>query len=305
MAGGNPWCKLARLESWNAQFPMGRLRKTMPSSNFHFITAALYALAFGIAWRDMRALQPTEQHAHTPSQPPYLYACLLAAVLLHAVALFSDLSGGEGLNIGFSHAVSLIAWLSVGAYSTIGRGNRLLTIAAIYLAPLALLSVLLPLWLPGQRVVHFGGLAFKAHVIVAVLAYALFTVAAIHALLMASLEKRLHAGDLPSVLQGMPPLLRMERLLFQLLFVAFALLTATVVSGIVFSEELFGRPFQFNHKTVFALFSWGIFAGLLAGHWRFGWRGLLAIRWTLAGFVLLMLSYVGSKFVLEVLLQRP
>jgi ABC-type uncharacterized transport system permease subunit len=277
----------------------------MPSSSFHFITAALYALAFGIAWRDIRVLRPNSSHANAPPQSALLFACLLAGIVLHAVTLFSDLFRGDGLNIGFSHAVSLIAWLAIGAYAIIGRGNRLLTVAAMYLAPLALIAVLLPLLLPGQRIVHFGGLAFKAHVVVAVLAYALFTVAAIHALLMASLEKRLHAGELPWGLQGMPPLLRLERLLFQLLFVAFALLTATVVSGIAFSEELFGRPFQLNHKTVFALLSWGIFAGLLAGHWRFGWRGLLAIRWTLAGFVLLLLSYVGSKFVLEIVLQRP
>ncbi len=279
----------------------------MLSSSFHFITAALYALAFGIAWSDARASRDPRSNAASGAvvQPPLLLPALVVALSMHAVALFSDLAGGEGLNIGFSHAVSLIAWLAICAYALIGRGNRLLCVAALYLAPLAMLSALLPLVLPGQRIVQFGGLAFKAHVVVAVLAYALFTVAALHALLMASLERRLHAGELPAALRGMPPLLRLERLLFQLLFVAFALLTATVLSGVVFSEELFGRPFQLNHKTVFAILSWMIFAGLLGGHWRFGWRGLLAIRWTLAGFVLLLLSYVGSKFVLEILLKRP
>ncbi|MBL8513633.1 MAG: cytochrome c biogenesis protein CcsA [Betaproteobacteria bacterium] len=234
-----------------------------------------------------------------------MFPLLNAAGALHALVLFSELFTGEGINIGFSHAVSLISLLSVVAYVAIGRGNRLIAVAALYLAPLASLAVLLPLVLPGQRVLQFGGLAFKAHIVAAMLAYALFTVSAIHALLMASLEKRLHAGDIPAVLQGMPPLLRMERLLFQLLFAAFVLLTATLISGVVFSEALFGKPFQFNHKTVFAVFSWVIFGGLLLGHWRFGWRGLLAIRWTLAGFVLLLLSYMGSKFVLEILLQRP
>lgn len=278
-------------------------RRAMLSSSVHFITAAMYAFAFGIAWQGMRVVHG--ELARGPRQPSLLFPALFVGVVCHAIALFADLLGGEGLNIGFSHAVSLIAWLSVCTYALIGRGNGLLSVAAIYLAPLAMLSVLLPLVLPGQRIVHFGGIAFKAHVVVAVLAYALFTVASMHALVMASLEKRLHAGELPYALRGMPPLLRLERLLFQLLLVAFALLTATVVSGVAFSEELFGRPFQLNHKTVFAFLSWMIFAGLLAGHWRFGWRGLLAIRWTLAGFVLLLLSYVGSKFVLEILLKRP
>ena len=96
----------------------------------------------------------------------------------------------------------------------------------------------------------------------------------------------------------------MEKLLFQLLGIAFLLLTATLLTGIFFSENLFGKAFQITYKTVFAAFSWVIFGGLLYGHWKFGWRGKLAMRWTLIGFVLLLLSYVGSKFVSEIILQR-
>ena len=139
---------------------------------------------------------------------------------------------------------------------------------------------------------------------VAILAYALYTVATLHALLMLFLEKHLHEGSLPSQLQGLPPLLRLEKLLFQLLSIAFLLLTATLLTGIFFSENLFGKAFQVTYKTVFAAFSWVIFGGLLFGHWQFGWRGKLAMRWTLIGFVLLLLSYVGSKFVSEIILQR-
>ena len=86
--------------------------------------------------------------------------------------------------------------------------------------------------------------------------------------------------------------------------VGFILLTATLVSGIFFSEQLFGRPLRFDHKTVFAIASWIVFAGLLLGRMVFGWRGRTALRWTLTGFAMLMLAYVGSHFVLEVLLQR-
>jgi ABC-type uncharacterized transport system permease subunit len=77
-----------------------------------------------------------------------------------------------------------------------------------------------------------------------------------------------------------------------------------LVTGIFFSESLFGKPFQVTYKTVFAAFSWLIFGGLLVGNHKFGWRGKLAVRWTLIGFVLLLLSYVGSKFVSEIILQR-
>jgi ABC-type uncharacterized transport system permease subunit len=102
----------------------------------------------------------------------------------------------------------------------------------------------------------------------------------------------------------LPPLLTLEALLFRMIAAAFVFLTLTLVTGIAFSETLFGRALRLDHKTVFALLSWLIFGLLLAGRWRYGWRGRTALRWTLSGFVLLMLAYVGSRFVLEVLLQR-
>ena len=96
----------------------------------------------------------------------------------------------------------------------------------------------------------------------------------------------------------------MEILLFRLIQVAFVLLTLTLMSGLMFSESLFGKAFVFNHKTVFALLSWAIFAALLVGRHLRGWRGKMALRWTLAGFATLLLAYIGSRFVLEVLLNR-
>src|SRR4029079_15060118 len=95
-----------------------------------------------------------------------------------------------------------------------------------------------------------------------------------------------------------------ENLLFRIIWAGFILLTLTLVSGVVFSEELFGRAAQFNHKTVFGVLSWIVFALLLGGRFIYGWRGRIAVRWTLAGFLMLVLAYVGSKFVLEVILGR-
>lgn len=276
----------------------------MPSFDVHFTTAALYALTALVAW--LPAVSPANTTA--PFAPAgrvaLLRAAFAVALLSHGAALGYSLFGGDGLNIGFSHAVSLIIWLVMGAYFLIGIDNQLLRLAALYLAPIAVAAALLPAILPAQRIVHYAGFAFKLHFVVAILAYALFTVAALHALLMLFLEKRLHQGAVPRELQGMPPLLRIERLLFQLLGAAFLLLTVTLASGVFFSEALFGKAFQLTYKTVFALFSWLIFGGLLFGHWKFGWRGRLAVRWTLIGFLLLLLSYVGSKFVLEIVLRR-
>ena len=145
---------------------------------------------------------------------------------------------------------------------------------------------------------------FRLHLALAMIAYGMFTIAALHALLMTLMERRLHGGTIVGPLAALPPLLTMERLLFRVILAGFAFLTLTLLTGIVFSETLFGRAMKFDHKTVFAVVSWFIFAALLAGRYFYGWRGRIALRWTLAGFVALLLAYVGSRFVLEVILRR-
>ena len=96
----------------------------------------------------------------------------------------------------------------------------------------------------------------------------------------------------------------MESVLFRMIGSAFLLLTVTLISGLLFSEQIFGKALVFDHKTVFAFASWMIFAALLVGRHRYGWRGRIALRWTLAGFLLLILAYIGSRFVSEVVLGR-
>lgn len=105
-------------------------------------------------------------------------------------------------------------------------------------------------------------------------------------------------------LDELPPLLVLERLLFRLIAIGWVLLTLTLVSGFVFSEEIFGRAVRFEHKTLLALVAWGVFATLLLGRWLRGWRGRLALRMTFGGFAVLLLAYAGTRFVLEVLLGR-
>ena len=119
-----------------------------------------------------------------------------------------------------------------------------------------------------------------------------------------SVEKRLQAGHAHPLDDALPPLLTLERFLFRLIGVAFILLTLTVASGTLFSEELFHQPFKFTYKVVFSLMAWVVFGGLLLGRQRYGWRGRVALRWILVGSAMLLIAYVGSKFVLEVLLGR-
>jgi ABC-type uncharacterized transport system permease subunit len=158
---------------------------------------------------------------------------------------------------------------------------------------------------PARALPNTNLTAFKFHLLIAMLAYSLFTIASLHVLLMTLMERRLHDAALTQVLQKMPPLLTMEALLFRIIWAGFILLTLTLASGVIFSEELFGKAAPFNHKTVFGVISWMIFAALLGGRHVYGWRGRIAVRWTLAGFVTLVLAYIGTRFVLEVILGRP
>ena len=165
---------------------------------------------------------------------------------------------------------------------------------------LTIASVLLPAphWLP-----YSTDIVAAAHLVVALLAFALFSIAAVQAAAMLALQQDLHRG-LASTAGTMPPVLTLERWLFALIAIAFALLTATLASGVIFSEALFGKPVQFNHKTLFSGLAWLLFGILLAGRWRWGWRGRQALRWVVTGSVLLLIGYAGSKFVLEVVLGR-
>ena len=146
--------------------------------------------------------------------------------------------------------------------------------------------------------------AFRLHLVISLLAYSLFTIASLQALMMALLERRLAPRPAAAFLHRCRPLLTMERLLFRIIAMGFLLLTLTLGSGMLFSEELFGQPLKFTHKVVFGILAWCIFAALAdRAPDCYGWRGPLALRWTLAGFLALVLAYIGSKFVLEVILH--
>jgi len=47
-----------------------------------------------------------------------------------------------------------------------------------------------------------------------------------------------------------------------------------------------------------------VFAVLLAGRYLYGWRGRVATRWVLTGFIMVVLAGIGRRFVLEVILGR-
>lgn len=273
----------------------------MRDSALYFSTAACWLALAALAWRAARGAIATAAGGAFRAEG----VLLPVALVLHGMLVYNGVMTDEGLNLGVSNSVSLIVWLTVAVYWLASLAvPGLASIQGLW-APVALLAVLLQAFLPARYIVHYGGdPLFTLHFAIAMLAYSLFIVATMHAVVMLAEQKWLHRGILPPFLRSLPPLLEMEALLFRILFAAFVLLTLTVVSGVFFSEQLFKRPFQVTHKTVFGIISWVIFGGLLAGRYFYGWRGKRAVYWTLGGFMALLLSYIGAKFVLEIILHR-
>jgi ABC-type uncharacterized transport system permease subunit len=237
-------------------------------------------------------------------KPRTLHALIALPLTLHTLLLYRSVFSAEGMYLGVGDSISVIVWLTVLIYWLGGFFYRLEGLE-VFIGAAAAVLVWMPLALPSVRpLAHTDAPFFRTHLLIGLLAYSLFMIASLQALLMAVLERGLHGGKLPAFLESLPPLLTMERILFELIALGFVLLTLTLGSGMLFSEELFGQPFRVNQKFVFAIMSWCIFAALLAGRRIYGWRGRVALRWTLAGFVVLIVAYIGSKFVLEIMVAR-
>ena len=282
----------------------------MPDIVIHVVASALYAALalhfWNTRWRAGTLAAPAGEGLRTGLRS-WERSAILLPLALHGGLLYAELFARSELRFGFAYALSAMLWLTVLFYWLESFVYDLDAMQPPALA-LAALSVPLPALFPGSAAAgaYAASLAFRLHLVLAMLAYSLFTIAILHAVLMAVAERQLHRkqGSGGAGFGALPPLLTLERLLFRLIGAAFLLLTLTLATGIAFSETLFGRALRFDHKTVFAVLSWLTFGGLLAGRWLHGWRGRTALRWTLSGFVLLILAYIGSRFVLEVILAR-
>ncbi len=239
---------------------------------------------------------------------------MLVALALHAGALYAAIFGAAGWRFGFAPILSATLWIGVLVLWVEALSVRVEALRSVVL-PVAAVALLLPLFFPGFELgAQAARPLFLPHLLVGTLAYGVLAMAALHALLMTAAERALHGGarDAGSAslspfsrfLEDLPPLLVLERILFRFIALGFALLTLTAFSGVLFSEEIFGKPLRLDHKTVFTLIAWAVFGVLLLGRRIRGWRGRTALRLTFGGFALLLLAYVGSRLVLEVILHR-
>jgi ABC-type uncharacterized transport system permease subunit len=271
-----------------------------------WLPSALYLLL--LVFLSLRSKQKIESATFTA----LIQAAIFVILVIHGIALHDSVFTSQGFVFGFAQDLSLIAWVGLAFY---WFQSWFLPIASLRWLVLcfALVCSVLPMIFSGTLIspTAVSDPWFKGHFIVATIAVGLLSLAAMHAILMSVQDRALHRqlAIIPNSrighwLEDLPPLMTMESLLFNLLYVGFALLSLTVFSGLLFSQTLFGKPLVFDHKTIFALISWFLFAGLLVARWRVGLRGRVAVRWVLSAYTALLLAYVGSRFVLEVILQR-
>ncbi len=225
----------------------------------------------------------------------------LLAIALHATVLAFNMFTPQGINFGFFNAVSLLSWLIALILLTAALTKPVENLGIVIL-PLAALAISLVLVFPSEHyITEAGKTQIGAHILISIIAYSLLSIAAVQAVLLAIQDRHLHNKHPGGFIRTLPPLQTMETLLFQMIGLGFLLYSLSLISGALFIENMFAQ--HLAHKTVFSITAWTVFAILLWGRWQHGWRGKKAIRWTLGGFTAVLLAYLGSKLVLEVVLK--
>ncbi|MGY0611352.1 MULTISPECIES: cytochrome C assembly family protein [unclassified Luteimonas] len=222
------------------------------------------------------------------------------AILAHALEHVLAWRGLGGADMHFFAAISLVTLGMAALTTAVGARGRTASLGVVVfpLAALALLGNHLHGHLPPEPL----DWRLQFHAWLALLAYATLAVAALLAGMLWLQDRALSRREIHRWLRALPPLVELETLLFRTIGTGFVLLAMTLLTGVLFVENLFAQ--HLAHKTVLSVLSWLVFGVLLLGRWRFGWRGRKAVHWTLAAMALLVLAFFGSKFVLELVLQR-
>lgn len=223
------------------------------------------------------------------------------AILLHGIILSNLIITSAGFNLGLFNALSasmlIISLLSLTAFSF-----RPLELLLMLTLPVTASSFLLAWMFPATHLLPLDSpVGLRIHVLISIIAYSLMGLATLHAIFLSIQNRHLHNHRTGGILPLLPPLKEMEKLLFEIILIGFILLSAALASGFIFLENLFEQ--HLVHKTILSILAWLLYAGLLLGHWLIGWRGRTAVRWTIGGFICLMLAYIGSKFVFEFIIH--
>jgi len=255
----------------------------------------LYIIATIVLFKQITS-QPSDKHKRIA------LSLGLAAVIFHADILARHIFTDTGLQMGFTHVASLATWF-VASLLLLASFRKPVENLGLIVLPLAAFTLTAEYLLPVDHILdataHRG---LGVHIMLSILAYSLLGLAAVQAVLTSIQERNLHNRKPTGFIRTLPPMETMEGLLVQMITIGFALQTTSLLSGFIYLDDMFAQ--NLAHKTILSLGAWLVFAILLWGRWKFGWRGRTVIRWTLSGFVTLMLAYFGSKYVLEIILQR-
>ncbi|MGR8930416.1 MAG: cytochrome C assembly family protein [Gammaproteobacteria bacterium] len=222
--------------------------------------------------------------------------------VMHGLYLVLIVHQHHGFNFSFFNTAALVALFIVLLllFATIDKPVEKLGIAIFPMAATLLTMDMVFPDKPHQLGTHNWQMSL--HILSSIVSFSLLNIAAIQAILLAIQDQQLRSHHPKRLILALPPLQAMETLLFQMIGTGLFFLTVSLFSGFLFIEDLFAQ--HLVHKTVLSIIAWIIFTSLLSGRLRYGWRGNVAIQWTLIGFVLLLLAYFGSKLVLELILGR-
>lgn len=237
------------------------------------------------------------QHRHQKS----VFLLISFAIITHALTFTGFWSASNGIFFGLANSISFVAWV-VAILLFLSSISKPVHALGILVYPLVAISLLFSIFFPDTATAtKVISLSIASHVFLSITAYALLALAVCQSILLKIQERHLHAKDINSFINKLPPLQTMEALLFQNLRIGFYLLTLSLISGFIFIDDIFAQHLM--HKTILSLVAWVIFATLVIGRKIFGWRGKQTIVTTQIGFAILLVAYYGSKFVLERLLS--
>ena len=224
------------------------------------------------------------------------------ALSLHADILNQSIFLQTGFDVGFFNIISIIGWL-VALIVLITSFFQPIQQLLLVLYPIAAITIPLEQLFPSDRILDQSlPMGLRIHILLSISAYSLLMIGTLQAILLAVQDKFIKSKQISKIIDILPPLQIMEQLLIQIIVIGFFLLSLSLATGIMFIDNLFEQ--HLIHKTTLSILAWIVYAILLWGRWSLGWRGRRITRWVLVGFIILILAYTGSKFVLELLLQR-
>ncbi len=226
------------------------------------------------------------------------------AVLLHAWLLMQGMFANSVFNISLGYVISLVTWMTVLLFLLSALSRNMINLG-VFVMPVGFLGLLIGRFLTGEPVLveHPASPLLWWHLGIALVAFGFLCIAAAQAILLYLQDKFLHSHHPGKLFPILPSIQTMEKNLFRLTVMGVILLTPNLIIGMAYRYHQEGQPLAFNHHILLSFLAWFGFTVLLFGHRIYGWRGMVAARWTLSAFGILVLAYFGSRFVTSVLLS--